>query len=55
MAYPHFYTETIVDKLTDKETIKLGFATTVKSKPLIINTLRADLRENNVSLLNKDH
>ena len=53
MAYPHFYTETIVDKLTDKETIKLGFATTVKSKPLIINTLRADLRENNVSLLNK--
>ena len=43
--YTNFHTEISVDKVTDKETIKLGFATTSKSKPLIINELRASLRE----------
>lgn len=45
MAYPNFYTEMVYDKLTDSETIKLGFTTSVKSKPLVIDKLRADLRE----------
>ncbi len=53
LAYPNFYTEVIVDKLTDKETIKLGFTTSVKTKPLIIDTLRADLREEKVQLYDK--
>ena len=53
LAYPNFYTEVIVDKLTDKETIKLGFTTSVKTKPLIIDTLRADLREERVQLYDK--
>lgn len=43
--YTNFHTEITVDKVTDKETIKLGFATTAKSKPLVINELRATLRE----------
>jgi hypothetical protein len=45
MAYPHFFTETQIDKLTDRETLKLGFTTTSKTKPLIIDQLRAAMRE----------
>ena len=53
MAYPNMYLETVVDKITDKETIKLGFTTSVKSKPLIIDTLRADLREKVIQINDK--
>jgi len=53
MAYPNFFTEVQVDKLTDKETIKLGFSTTAKTKPLIIDELRASVREAEVELNDK--
>ena len=53
MAYPNFYTETVYDKLMDKETINLGFRTTVKTKPLIIDELRACLRESEIQLNDK--
>ena len=53
MAYPNMYLETVVDKITDKETIKLGFTTSVKTKPLIIDTLRADLREKVIEINDK--
>lgn len=52
-AYPNFYTEVQVDKITDKETIKLGFSTTARTKPLIIDQLRASLRENELELNDK--
>jgi hypothetical protein len=52
-AYPNFYTEVVYDKLSDKETIKLGFHTNVKTKPLIIDQLRASLREGEVELNDK--
>ena len=52
-AYPNFYTETVVDKITDKETTKLGFTTTAKTKPLIIDELRAAVRENEIELNDK--
>jgi hypothetical protein len=42
--YPNFYTEVQHDKLTDRETVKLGFSTTAKTKPLIIDQLRASMR-----------
>jgi hypothetical protein len=45
LAYPDFYTETVYDKLDDRETVNLGFRTTVKSKPLVIDQLRASLRD----------
>jgi hypothetical protein len=50
MAYPNFYTETVYDKLDDKETINLGFKTNTKTKPLIIDQLRASLREQELKL-----
>ena len=53
MAYPNFYTEIQVDKLTEKETLKLGFTTTSKTKPLIIDELRACAREGELELNDK--
>lgn len=53
MAYPNFYTEVIEDKVTDKETINLGFRTTVKTKPMIIDKLRAAMREGEIELNDK--
>ena len=50
MAYPNFYTEVQVDKLTDRETVKLGFTTTSKTKPLIIDQLRASHRDDELEL-----
>lgn len=50
MAYPYVYTEVVVDKTTDKETVKLGFGTNVKTKPLIIDKLRASSRDNEIEL-----
>lgn len=53
MAYPNFYTEVSVDKLTDTETVKLGFHTNVKTKPLIIDQLRASMRMEEIELNDK--
>ena len=51
--YPNFYTEVQVDKVTDRETVKLGFTTTSKTKPLVIDQLRASMRENELELNDK--
>ena len=53
LAYPNFYTEVQHDKITDRETVKLGFTTTVKTKPLIIDQLRASMREKELELNDK--
>lgn len=52
-SYPNFYTEIQHDKITDRETVKLGFTTTTKSKPLIIDQLRASMREGEIELNDK--
>jgi hypothetical protein len=49
-AYPNFYTEVQIDKITDQETVKLGFTTTAKTKPLIIDQLRASTRDGDIEL-----
>ena len=53
MAYPAFYTEVQYDKITDRETVKLGFTTTAKTKPLIIDQLRASMREGELEINDK--
>ena len=50
---PRFAFEVQIDKLTEKETLKLGFTTTSKSKPLIIDELRASVREGTIELNDK--
>ncbi len=41
MAYRNVYREFLYDKITDTETEVVGFGTTVRSKPLVIEELRA--------------
>lgn len=53
LDYPNVYQETVVDKLTEKETLKLGFSTNQKTKPLIIDQLRAAMRMNEIELNDK--
>jgi len=53
MHYPNFYTDVQIDKLTDRESIKLGFTTTQKTKPLIIDELRAVVRESDIEINDK--
>jgi hypothetical protein len=50
LGYPNFYTEMQIDRLTQQETVKLGFSVNVKTKPLIIDELRASLREEEIAL-----
>lgn len=50
LGYWNVYTETTVDKLTDIETTQIGFFTSEKSKPLIIDKLRMHLRERAVEI-----
>lgn len=54
MAYPNFFTEESYDKLTDTYTVRLGFNTNRKSKPFIIDKLRAGLRNGEVSVVDKE-
>lgn len=51
--YTNFHIEIVVDKMSDKEMTKLGFQTTAKSKPLVINELRASLRLNEMTINDK--
>jgi hypothetical protein len=52
-AYPRIYMVTEVDKLTDRESVQIGFRTTVKTKPLIIDQLRAAVRDGELELNDK--
>jgi hypothetical protein len=45
LAYPNTYTEVGEGQLSDKDSFVIGFRTSVKTKPLIIDRLRAALRE----------
>lgn len=50
LTYPNFFTETVYDKLDDQDTESLGFRTTTKTKPLIIDQLRASIRDSEMEL-----
>ncbi|WP_291367721.1 hypothetical protein [Acetobacter sp. UBA5411] len=43
LAYPNFFLEETVDEITQEYKTKLGFATTAKTKPLIIDELRTEV------------
>jgi hypothetical protein len=53
LAYPYVWTDVQEGKLNDQETITIGFRTTSKTKPLIIDRLRAALREGQMKLYDK--
>ena len=51
--YPNLYYTTEIDKITEKESTTFGFRTTVKSKPLIIDQLRARQRSGDIEINDK--
>lgn len=53
LAYPNFFLNEIKDKEDDQFTNQLGFQTNVKTKPLIIDELRAALREGSIEIYDK--
>ena len=50
LFYPHLYQVTSVDKVNNKETVRLGFDTNVKTRPLIIDELRQELRNETIQI-----
>ena len=48
--YPDIYSEKILDERSSRSARKLGFHTTVKSKPLIIDYLKELIREDEIKL-----
>lgn len=50
LAYPNVFTEVGEGQLNDRESISIGFRTTSKTKPLIIDRLRGALREDEMEL-----
>lgn len=53
LQYPDVYSQEIEDDEQEKDTTKLGFRTTVKSKPLIIDNLRGSMREGEIEIYDK--
>lgn len=51
--YPNVHTNVVEDKMTDVDTPNLGFATTSKTKPMIIDDLRASIRIDELQLNDK--
>lgn len=50
LNYPDLWVDKTVDRITNKETTKLGFTTSLKSKGMIVNELRAAIRDEEVIL-----
>jgi hypothetical protein len=48
--YPDIYSEKILDERSSRSARKLGFHTTVKSKPLIIDYLKELIREDEIKI-----
>jgi len=53
LEYPNLYRHRTVDQVSKKVTLKFGWPTNKATKPLMIDTLGAALRENDISLYHK--
>lgn len=53
LGYPNVYQEVIYDKIMDTETVRIGFSTNVKSKPLVIDKLRAKVRDSEIEVYDR--
>ncbi len=50
LNYPNVFQEVIYDKVTDTETVRVGFTTNAKTKPLVIDKLRAKVRDREITI-----
>jgi hypothetical protein len=53
LSYPNVYMDLTEGQTEDRDSINIGFATTAKTRPLIIDRLRASLREGDISVYDK--
>lgn len=53
LLYPNVWTDIAEGQLIDKESINIGFLTTARTKPLVIDKLRGALREGEIELNDK--
>lgn len=51
LNYANAYTETVLDKITETETVKMGFMMNAKTKPLVIDGLRQAMREGPIEII----
>lgn len=54
LGYPEVWLDRVYDKITDRETIRLGFTQTIQTRPLIINKLRADVRDGTITIRDRE-
>lgn len=54
LAYPNVYTDVAEGQLNDRESITIGFQTNARTKPLIIDRLRGELRDKQVEVNDKE-
>jgi len=52
--YPNMYFERVLDERTARKQKKLGWNTTLKSKPLMVNNLRELVREDEINIRSKE-
>ncbi|WP_424133838.1 hypothetical protein [Roseomonas chloroacetimidivorans] len=53
LGYSNVFTETVIDKTTEEETVKLGFNTNKRTKPQLIDKLKKGLREGLLNIPDK--
>jgi hypothetical protein len=53
MNYPRVFQDVVEGQQADRETLDIGFYTSVSSKPLIIDKLRGEVREREIELYDK--
>lgn len=53
LRYPNVFMDVSEGQIADKESINIGFLTNVRTKPLIIDRLRATVREKSITLNDK--
>lgn len=51
--YGNVYTEVVVDKLDQTETEHIGFFTSEKTKPMVVNKLRAHIRDREIEVVDR--
>lgn len=54
LAYPNVYTDISEGQLNDRDSITIGFQTNAKTKPLVIDRLRGALRDQEITINDKE-
>jgi hypothetical protein len=54
LSYPNVFLDVTEGQTEDNDTLNIGFLTTVKTRPLIIDRLRAAMREHDITVNDRD-